>query len=123
MPTAKGIKSIVRLMKNGERRNERKIRGAMKWTHIIDTTRNGVEDMISAIVWFGIGAICGAMMLVAYSVITFDERTKGQSRGTNVPTQPTVPKMPEMQEKEDGKRKKHSDDNGLSHSEGKADEG
>lgn len=36
--------------------------------------------MISAIVWFGIGAICGAMMLVAYSVITFDERKKKQER-------------------------------------------
>ena len=105
MPTAKGIKSIVRLMKNGEPRSERKIRGAMRWTRIIDTTRNGVVDMISAIVWFGIGCICGAMMLVAFSVITFDERKKEQSRGTNVPTQPTVPKMPEMQE-----RKERSED-------------
>ena len=66
--------------KNGEPRSERKIRGAMKWTHIIDTTRNGVESMISAIVWFGIGAICGAMMLVAYSVITFDERKKQERK-------------------------------------------
>ena len=52
----------------------------MKWIAIIDITRNGVVDMISAIVWFGIGAICGAMMLVAYSVITFDERKKKQER-------------------------------------------
>ena len=52
----------------------------MRWTHIIDIIRNGVEDMISAIMWFGIGAICGAMMLVAYSVITFDERKKKQER-------------------------------------------
>ena len=80
MPTAKGIKSIVRLMKIGEPKSEKKIRGAMKWTHIIDITRNGVVDVISAIVWFGIGAICGAMMLVAYSVITFDERKKKQER-------------------------------------------
>ena len=83
MPTAKGIKSIARLMKNGEPRSERKIRGVMKWTHIIDITRNGVEDMISAIVWFGIGCICGAMMLVAYSVITFDERKKKQEKERN----------------------------------------
>ena len=80
MPTAKGIKSIARLMKNGEPRSEKKTRGAMKWITIIDTTRNGVESVISAIVWFGIGAICGAMMLVAYSVITFDERKKKQER-------------------------------------------
>lgn len=80
IPTAKGIKSIARLMKNGERRSEKKTRGAMKWIAIIDITRNGVVDMISAIVWFGIGAICGAMMLVAYSVITFDERKKKQER-------------------------------------------
>lgn len=80
MPTAKGIKSIARLMKNGEPRSERKIRGATKWITITDITRNGVVDMISAIVWFGIGAICGAMMLVAYSVITFDERKKKQER-------------------------------------------
>lgn len=97
MPTAKDIKSIARLMKNGEPRNEKKIKDAMRWTHIIDITRNGVVDMISAIVWFGIGCICGAMMLVAYSVITFDERKKKQKevrlRGTNVPHQPTVPKM------------------------------
>ena len=105
MPTAKGIKSIARFMKNGERRNTKKIEDNMKWTAITGTTRNGVGDMISAIVWFGIGAICGAMMLVAYSVITFEERTKGQSRGTNVPTKPTVLKMPEMQE-----RKERSED-------------
>ena len=80
MPTAKGIKNIARLMKNGEPRSERKIRGAMKWIAITGTTRNGVVDMISALVWFGIGAICGAMMLVAYSVITFDERKKKQER-------------------------------------------
>ena len=36
--------------------------------------------MISAIVWFGIGCICGAMMLVAYSVITFDERKKKREK-------------------------------------------
>ena len=52
----------------------------MKWIAIIGTTRNGVVDMIDAIVWFGIGCICGAMMLVAYSVITFDERKKKQER-------------------------------------------
>ena len=80
MPTAKGIKSIARLMKNGEPRNEKKIRGATKWTAITGTIRNGVVDMISAIVWFGIGCICGAMMLVAYSVITFDERKKKREK-------------------------------------------
>ena len=32
--------------------------------------------MISAIVWFGIGAICGAIILVSFSVITYDERIK-----------------------------------------------
>ena len=52
----------------------------MKWITIIDTIRNGVVSVISAIVWFGIGAICGAMMLVAFSVITFDERKKKQER-------------------------------------------
>lgn len=80
MPTAKGIKSIARLMKNGEPRNTKKIEGSMRWIHITGTIRNGVVNVISAIVWFGIGAICGAMMLVAYSVITFDERKKKQER-------------------------------------------
>ena len=61
--------------------------------------------MISYLVWFGMGCICGAIILVSFSAITYDERKKGQSRGTNVPTQPTVPKMPEMQE-----RKERSED-------------
>jgi uncharacterized membrane protein len=38
-----------------------------------------VVSVISAIVWFGIGCICGAMMLVLFSVITYDERIKKQA--------------------------------------------
>lgn len=52
----------------------------MKWITIIDTTRNGVGDMISAIVWFGIGAICGAIILVSFSAITYDERKRKTMR-------------------------------------------
>lgn len=80
MPTAKGIKSIVRLMKIGEPRSEKKIRGATKWTIIIDITRNGVVSVISAIVWFGIGCICGAIILVSFSAITYDERKRKTMR-------------------------------------------
>lgn len=80
MHLATDIKNTEKNMKNGEPRSERKIRGAMKWTHITGTIRNGVGDMISYLVWFGIGVICGAMMLVAYSVITFDERKKKQEK-------------------------------------------
>ena len=36
--------------------------------------------MLTYLAVFGVGAICGAMMLVAYSVITFDERKKKQER-------------------------------------------
>lgn len=80
MHLAMDIKNTEKNMRIGERRSEKKIRGAMRWIRITGTTRNGVVDVISAIVWFGIGAICGAMMLVAYSVITFDERKKKQER-------------------------------------------
>lgn len=83
MPTAKGIKSIARLMKIGEPRSERKIRGAMKWTAITDITRNGVGDMISAIVWFGIIILISAIMFVLYAVVSYDERKKKQEKERN----------------------------------------
>ena len=38
------------------------------------------DKMLTYLAVFGVGAICGAMMLVAYSVITFDERKKKQER-------------------------------------------
>ena len=39
--------------------------------------------MLTYLAVFGVGAICGAMMLVAYSVITFDERNKKQEKERN----------------------------------------
>lgn len=76
MPAVKGTRSIERFMRIGKRRNTKKIEGNMKWTAITGTTRNGVVSVISAIVWFGIGAICGAIILVSFSAITYDERMK-----------------------------------------------
>ena len=83
MPTAKGIKSIVRFMKIGERRNERKIRGAMKWTAITGITRNGVGDMINCLMWFGIIILISAIMFVLYAVVSYDERKKKQEKERN----------------------------------------
>ena len=83
MPTAKGIKSIARLMKNGEPRNERKIRDAMKWTAITDITRNGVVDMIDCLMWFGIIILISAIMFVLYAVVSYDERKKKQEKERN----------------------------------------
>ena len=80
MPTAKGIKSIARLTKIGEPRSEKKIRGVMRWTHITGTIRNGVEDMISYLVWFGIIILISAIMFVLYAVVSYDERKKKQER-------------------------------------------
>ena len=76
MPTAKGIKSIVRLMKNGEPRSEKKIEGNMKWTAITGITRNGVVDMIDCLMWFGIIILISAIMFVLYAVVSYDERSK-----------------------------------------------
>ena len=76
MPTAKGIKSIARLMKNGEIKREKIIKETTKWIVTTSIGESGVVSVISAIVWFGIGAICGAIILVSFSVITYDERIK-----------------------------------------------
>ena len=80
MHLATDIKNTEKNMKNGEIKREKIIKETTKWIVTTSIGENGVVDMISAIVWFGIGAICGAMMLVAYSVITFDERKKKQER-------------------------------------------
>ena len=83
MPTAKGTRNTERFMRIGERRNTKKIEGNMRWTHIIDTTRNGVVSVISAIVWFGIIILISAIMFVLYAVVSYDERKKKQEKERN----------------------------------------
>jgi uncharacterized protein HemY len=62
--------------KNGEIKREKIIKETTKWIVTTSIGESGVVSVISAIVWFGIGAICGAIILVSFSAITYDERVK-----------------------------------------------